>query len=101
MVHIQHQLQDEHGAWSLSTGPFNLYLIRFVSCPYHSHTSLGALRSVSVGTMSDSEEESRDRQLKVVLIGDGASGKVGDFLVCREGASGQAAPAVRQPAFKY
>ncbi|GAA6074950.1 ras-related protein Rab-28 isoform X1, partial [Tachysurus ichikawai] len=25
--------------------------------------------------MSDSEEESQDRQLKMVLIGDGASGK--------------------------
>uniref|UniRef100_A0A3B3SM59 RAB28, member RAS onco family n=1 Tax=Paramormyrops kingsleyae TaxID=1676925 RepID=A0A3B3SM59_9TELE len=75
MVHIQLQLQDEHGAWLLSAGHFNLYLIRFVSCPYHSPTSLGALRSVSVGTMSDSEEDSRDRQLKVVLIGDGASGK--------------------------
>ncbi|XP_048825845.1 ras-related protein Rab-28 isoform X2 [Brienomyrus brachyistius] len=43
--------------------------------PVYRPTSLGALRTVSICTMSDSEEESRDRQLKVVLIGDGASGK--------------------------
>jgi len=26
--------------------------------------------------MSDSEEESQDRQLKIVVLGDGASGKI-------------------------
>ena len=29
--------------------------------------------------MSDSEEDSQDRQLKIVVIGDGASGKVRNF----------------------
>lgn len=29
--------------------------------------------------MSDSEEDSQDKQLKIVVIGDGASGKVRDF----------------------
>lgn len=31
---------------------------------------------LSVGVMSDSEDESQDRQLKIVVIGDGACGKV-------------------------
>lgn len=29
-----------------------------------------------VGVMSDSEDESQDKQLKIVVIGDGACGKV-------------------------
>lgn len=32
--------------------------------------------------MSDSEEESSDKQLKVVLIGDGSSGKVISCFKC-------------------
>ena len=33
-------------------------------------------RPASSDTMSDSEEESQDRQLKIVVLGDGTSGKV-------------------------
>lgn len=40
--------------------------MRFVYL-YNTHTPIN---------MSDSEEESQERQLKMVLIGDGASGKV-------------------------
>lgn len=32
--------------------------------------------SVCIGVMSDSEDESQDKQLKIVVIGDGACGKV-------------------------
>ncbi len=30
--------------------------------------------------MSDSEDENPDKQLKIVVMGDGASGKVNDFI---------------------
>ncbi|KAL7861070.1 hypothetical protein AOLI_G00174190 [Acnodon oligacanthus] len=45
-------------------------------CSPHSSTSkLRFVLAVYINNMSDSEEDSQDRQLKMVLIGDGASGK--------------------------
>ena len=31
--------------------------------------------------MSDSEDESRDKSLKIVIIGDGSSGKVSSLII--------------------
>ena len=51
--------------------------------------------------MSDSEEETPDRQLKIVVMGDGASGKVIFLSIrnqCRKGHLLAGAPACKQVA---
>lgn len=48
------------------------FLLPFLPLPWR----VGGGRLGSRDTMSDSEEESQDRQLKIVVLGDGTSGKV-------------------------
>lgn len=79
---FQHGSRSENGAWSpvslLPLIPFSVikwrnsiqWLLRdLISAPTSGSTQC-------LGVMSDSEDESQDKQLKVVVIGDGACGKV-------------------------